>query len=208
MRLLHLDASPRSERSRSRGVAGAFIDALAGRHAKLAVRRLDLWDMALPELGGAMIEGRYNLIMGEAVPSAVADAWGEVRKIAEDFLDCDAYLVSTPMWNFGLPYRLKHYVDCVTQPGMAFSNDAQGNVVGLAAGRPAMLIGASALPIGVGGAMAELDYQLAYLEAWLRFVGVSEIATLRVAPTFGPPEVVDGMMATACAAARAEAARF
>lgn len=208
MRLLHIDASPRAERSRSRTVADAFVTALRARQGNLSVRRLDLWATDLPELAGGMIEGRYNLIMGEAVPAEIGAAWSEVRALAEDFLDCDAYLISTPMWNFGLPYRLKHYVDLVTQPGMAFSNDAQGNVVGLAAGRPAVLIGASALPIGVDGVMGELDFQLAYLDAWLRFIGVSTIETIRVAPTFGTSEAVEAVMAVACQGAEALALRL
>lgn len=208
MKLLHIDASPRGDRSRSRVVADGFIAALGEHRPGLAVTRIDLWSEPLPDLGAGMIEGRYNLIMGEAVEPAIAGAWDEVRAVAERFLSFDAYLVSTPMWNFGVPYRLKHYVDIVTQPGMTFTNDVQGNVIGLAAGRKAMLVGASALPIGVDGVMAEFDFQIAYLEAWLRFIGVVDIEIVRAAPTFGAPEDVASTMEAACRRAEVIAASF
>jgi FMN-dependent NADH-azoreductase len=204
-RLLHLDASPRGERSRSREVAGHFLAALAERQPGLEVERLDLWSAALPELGGGMIEGRYALIMGEAVPAPIAADWQRVRAVADHFLAFDAYLVSTPMWNFGVPYRLKHYVDVVTQPGMAFSNDAAGNVVGHGAGKRAAIIGASAMD---RASLAALDFQIGYLAEWLRFIGLETIRTLRVAPTFGPAAAVAAAMEDGRRAARALAQGF
>ena len=187
MRLLHIDASPRAERSRSRAVAKRFLAALS---PAVEVRRLDLWNRALPTLGGGMIEGRYSLLMGAPVEEGIAREWEEVRRIAKNFLEHDAYLISTPMWNFGIPYILKHYIDVVTQPGITFRNDAAGNVEGLAAGRRALVIAASAMPFGMNESIAGLDHQARYLEAWLAFIGVEQVRTIRVSPTFGPEDEV------------------
>src|SRR3546814_9764101 len=90
------------------------------------------------------------------------------------FLSFDTWLFSTPMWNFGIPYRLKHYIDLLTQPGLAFSADAGGNVIGHAAGRTAIIVAAGALDTRPGSALGCLDHQAAYLEAWLSFLGRSE----------------------------------
>ena len=30
-------------------------------------------------------------------------------------------LISTPMWNFGIPYKLKHWLDIINQPGLTAS---------------------------------------------------------------------------------------
>ena len=208
MKLLHIDASPRTERSRSRNVAGTFLAALAERDDAPQVERLDLWTEPLPDLGGGMIEGRYNLIAGEAVPPELAAAWDDIQRHVDRFLSFDAFLISTPMWNFGLPYPLKHFIDVVTQPGMAFTNDREGNVTGHAAGKRAMVIAASAMPIVVGGELAHLDFQLRYLESWLGFIGVADIHTLRVAPTYGPDEAVTKAIDAANKRARAMAANF
>ncbi|MGB3379339.1 MAG: NAD(P)H-dependent oxidoreductase [Allopontixanthobacter sediminis] len=207
-RLLHIDASPRAGRSRSRAVADTFLEAMAERGDAPHVERLDVWTAKLPNLGGGMIEGRYNLIAGEPVPPQLAAAWADVRQHVDYFLSFDAFLITTPMWNFGLPYSLKHFIDVVTQPGMAFSNDREGNVTGRAAGKKAMVIAASAMPIVPGGELEHFDFQLRYLESWLGFIGVTDIHTLRVAPTYGPDKTVSRAMDLANKRARAMAVNF
>ncbi len=207
-RLLHIDASPRGERSRSRTVAETFLTALGERDAAPEIERIDVWQADLPDLGAGMIEGRYDLIGGEPVSPELATAWDEIQRHADHFLSFDAYLISTPMWNFGLPYALKHFIDVITQPGMAFTNDIEGNVTGHAAGKKAMVIAASAMPIVPGGELAQFDFQLRYLESWLGFIGVTNTCSLRVAPTYGPAELVGGAMETANEQARAMAATF
>ena len=42
-----------------------------------------------------------------------------------------------------------------------------------------------------------IDFQMRYLDAWLRFIGITDIHTVRAAPTFGPAEKVDAAMKTA-----------
>lgn len=204
-KVLHIDASPRAERSRSRDIASHFLDRLSQDRPGIAVERYDLWAMDLPELGGGMIEGRYGMIMGGDVAPEMLAAWQAIERHVEAFLAHDVFVISTPMWNFGIPYRLKHFIDVVTQPRMAFTNDAQGNVTGHAAGKRAVLIGASAMDIRPGSELAMFDFQIAYLEAWMRFIGVEDIAVLRAAPTFGPEEAVEAAMAKARGEAEAMA---
>ena len=187
--VLHVVASPR-ERSRSDMLAGIAIAALD----RPQVTRLELWREALPELDGETVEGRYKLIHGEPVAAQVEQRWAELHAVADQAMAHDLWLISTPMWNFGLPYRLKHWIDCITHPGMTFTNDAAGNVTGLAAGRSALLIGAGALDFASPAQQGALDFQMRYLDTWLRFIGISDIHMVRAAPTFGPTEAVDAAM--------------
>ncbi|WP_120075465.1 FMN-dependent NADH-azoreductase [Aurantiacibacter odishensis] len=187
MNLLHIDASPRDERSRSRPVAQRFIECL---HEDTSVTVWPVWEMDLPPLGTGMIEARYDLIMGNAVPEKHVSAWAAIQNLCEEFLRFDAYIISTPMWNFGVPYALKHLVDVITQPGMTFRNDREGGVVGLAGGKPAVIIAASAMPFGKDEQMATLDFQSAYLKTWLNFIGIERLDQINVSPTFGPEEDV------------------
>lgn len=207
-RLLHIDASPRDRRSRSRPVATALVEELQRDHG-IAVTTLDLWRHAMPTLGGGMIEGRYARIMGQPIDADMAAAWDEADRQARDFLSYDGYLIATPMWNFGVPHVLKHYIDVITQPGLLFTNDATGAVAGQAAGRPALIVAASAMPIADGGNPAEtFDFQLSYLKAWLGFIGVSDIRSLRVAPTYGAEADVQVVVDAAAARARTMAEGF
>jgi FMN-dependent NADH-azoreductase len=201
-RLLHVAASPRGTRSRSAAVARRLIGGLGDAR----VETLDLFAADLPDFGGETIEGRYALIAGDALAPAVAAAWAEIRRIADHFLSFDGFVFSVPMWNFGIPYRLKHYIDLLTQPGTAFSVDQSGTVVGHAAGRVAILVLSGALDVRPGAPAAGLDHQMSYLKAWLGFIGVEDIRTIRLCPTYGAPEQVEMAMAAAYAEADALAA--
>jgi FMN-dependent NADH-azoreductase len=196
-KLLHIDSSPRGTRSRSGVISDHLLQALQSRNSDLSVERLNLFDADLPPFNQDAVEGRYGLLMGELVPPEQQDAWAAIRSVADHFLSFDAYLLSVPMWNFGLPYRLKHYVDVITHPGITFRNDAQGNVEGLAAGRTAIIVAASAMPFGSNPDIEGLDFQLPYLRAWLGFIGVQDVHAVRVAGTFGPEDAVEAAMSKA-----------
>ena len=198
MRLLHIIASPRGARSRSRAVADHFLDHLIGAE----VEDLDLSTADLPDLDGPMLESRYRLIHGQPVERGFEAQWDELRRRVDHLLSFDLWLFSTPMWNLGLPYRLKQYIDLVIQPTMAFTNDADGRVTAHGTDKIAVLVGAGALDIRPGAPLAQLDFQLAHLAQCLRvYFGVPEIHEIRAAPTFGD----DGTVERAMAAARVEA---
>ena len=203
-RLLHIKASPRGSLSRSAMVASRLL----ARLQETDVEPLDLFDADLPPFGGAVIEGRYALLSGQPVAEDAAADWQRIEGMVAHFLSFDTWLFSTPMWNFGIPYRMKHYVDLLTQPGLAFSADAGGNVIGHAAGRTAIIIAAGALDTRPESALGCLDHQAAYLEAWLSFLGATNIHVIRVMPTFGEAAVVDRAMETAYAEADALARRL
>ena len=200
-RLLHIEASPRGSRSRSGAIGGHVLQRLAAAIPDLELVTLNVFDTEFPPFDRAAIEGRYGLLMGEPVPPEQQQAWAQLQAIATHFLGFDSWLFTVPMWNFGLPYRLKHYVDLVTHPGLTFRNDAAGNVEGLAAGRTAMIVAASAMPFGTSPEIDRLDFQLSYLREWLGFIGVTDIHAIRVAGTFGPDEAVAAAMVQAQAQA-------
>ncbi|MEO7240701.1 MAG: NAD(P)H-dependent oxidoreductase [Sphingomicrobium sp.] len=200
MRVLHIIASPRGARSRSRAVADHFLDHLDGAE----VEELDLWAMPLPDLDGAMLESRYRLINGQTVEPGFEAHWAELRARVDHLLSFDLWLISTPMWNFGLPYRLKHYLDLIIQPTMAFTNDSSGAIQAHGTDKIAVLIGAGALDIRPGSPLAALDFHLAHLAQCLRvYFGVPEVHEIRAAPTFGDDETVEQAMAAARSRAQA-----
>jgi FMN-dependent NADH-azoreductase len=197
-KLLHIDASPRGERSRS----GMVARHLLARLPEAQVETLSVFE-SLPAFDNAAIEARYAIIHGErADPESVA-AWEEIRALVDHFLAFDTLLFTVPMWNFGIPYRLKHYIDLITQPGLAFSVTPDGQVKGHASGRTAILIAAGALDTTPGTPLAGLDHQAAYMQAWLGFIGVTDIHTIRVQPTYGTPEQIEAAMARGYAEAEA-----
>lgn len=189
MKLLHVMGSPRGARSRSDMVARHLIEKLAPDE----MEALDLASASLPRFDGTTIEGRYDLIEGREVRPEVAEAWDGIGRAVEHFLSFDTYVFSVPMWNFGVPWRLKQYIDVLTQPGLAFTVGPEG-VVGLAAGRKAILVCSGALDIRPGQPGAELDFQTAFMKAWLGFIGITDVHEVQVRPTYGSSEVVEAAM--------------
>ncbi len=199
MRVLHVIGSPRGERSRSRAIAEYLLDHLGDAEVEV----LDLWATQLPDLDGAMLESRYRLINGHEVDPAFAARWQELRDMVDHLLSFDLWLFSTPMWNFGLPYRLKHYVDCVIQPTMAFTNDAVGAVTCHGTGKSAVIVGSGALDTRPGAELEAMDFAFTHLTQCLRvYFGVAAVHAVRVMPTFGDERAVEDEMIRA----RAEAA--
>ncbi len=40
-------------------------------------------------------------------------------------MNADHYVFAVPIWNGGLPYRLKQYIDIITQLGISFNFDPE-----------------------------------------------------------------------------------
>ena len=201
-RILHVIGSPRGERSRSVKVAQRLIEGLVAVNPGAVSETLAPNTAALPALTGPVIEGRYALIEGREVADEVRTTWAEIGEAVAHFLSFDTVVFSVPMWNFGIPWQLKQYIDTITQPGMAFRVSETG-VEGLGAGKRAILVASGALDIRPGTPGGELDHQVRFMQAWLGFIGITDVHVVHLRPTYGPPAAVEAAMAEAYASAEA-----
>ena len=170
-KVLYIEVSPRKERSHSIAVAEAFMDAYTTANPDHEVDKMDLWDTELPELNMAMIDAKYRLLAGEELDEREANAWKIVRATFNRVNSADKIVISTPMWNFNVPYKLKHLIDIVIQPDLAFAV-VDGGYEGLIKGKPAMLIVARGGAYPPGSEFFDIDFQKRYnrLPARLRRV--------------------------------------
>ena len=205
-KLLHIQASPMEDRSFSTRAAQAFLDAYRTEHPQDAVESFDLWKADIPAFESAAASGKYKAMRGMAHSPEEARAWRPVVETINHFKSADKVLVSSPMWNYGIPYRLKQYIDVLVQPGLTFSYDPTSGYSGLVTGRPLQLILARGGEYPKGTDAAGLDHQRPYLELILGFIGFADIRTLVVEPTLFPG--ADDKLATALGAAREAAKRF
>lgn len=180
--ILHIVCSPR-EASQSRLVADALVGTYIETHAGARVDELNLWDLALPEMREDVLNAKYAILGRREHTPAQAAAWATVQAEVARLLAYDVFLISTPMWNWSLPYRLKHYIDVVTQPGLTFKWTPERGYEGLVLGRRAVVVYASSFDYGHGSPLARLDHQKSYLEDWLRIIGVDDIRTIAFGPT-------------------------
>jgi FMN-dependent NADH-azoreductase len=184
--LLHVQSSPRQQRSASIEVAQAFIDAWTLRHPQASVDTLDVWTTPLPEFDGEALGAKYAALEGNTRSTAQLKVWADIEALGQRFHRADLIVVSVPMWNFGIPYRLKHLIDAVSQKDVLFTFDERG-LLGLLGGRKAVVVAARGVALGENFPAAEFDHQTRYLKMWARMVGISEVHTLEVEKTlFGP----------------------
>jgi FMN-dependent NADH-azoreductase len=182
MHVLHLNGSPRGERSESGRVAGAYLESLRASDSGLTVDRLDLF--SLTPFAAQGVSAKMDVIGGEAVAADRRAAWDDALATTERLRRSDLLLAAVPMWNGGIPWALKLFIDTVTQPGLAFSFDPETGYSGLLGGRGAVVVYTSQVYApGVPEAFGS-DFQSTYFENWLRFVGIDRIQTLRLQPTY------------------------
>jgi FMN-dependent NADH-azoreductase len=181
-KLLHISASPRGEKSHSRAIAGTFLDAFRDTHPGTAVEEFDLWDGTLPAFGRDAAEAKMAIFAGEEPRGAPAEAWAAATATFRRFDDADLYLFSVPMWNHGVPYILKQFIDVVSQPGLVFGFDPEAGYTGLLTGRKAAVIYTSAVYGPGRGPQFGADFQAPYLGGWLRWAGVTDISEIEFRP--------------------------
>lgn len=182
MRLLHISASPRGSRSESLELAAEYVEAYRRSHPDTVVEHWDLWDGTLPAFGPQATGAKMAVFAGEPFDADQATAWAEIMAAFDRFDRADRYVFSVPMWNHGIPYILKQFIDVVSQPGAAFGFDPEHGYSGLLRNKHATVIYTSAVYGDGRGKAFGSDFQAPYLEDWLRWTGIDDIETISFRP--------------------------
>ena len=105
--LLYIEASPRKKRSASIEVSRAFLETYQPAHPDDQIETVDLWASDLPSFDGDALAAKYAGLSREPLTPGQAKTWNGIRTLAAPFLAADKLLFAIPLWNFGIPYRLK-----------------------------------------------------------------------------------------------------
>jgi len=205
--LLYIKASPRGANSKSNALADAYLAALRERVPDLSVDTIDLSRDHIPDFDGDKVAAKMAVIAGQNNEGRQKSAWDEIVAVASRFIAADRYLIASPMWNGGIPYRLKQYIDVIHQPSLLWGLDPQTGYYGLLKNKKAVL----ALTSGAYGPSMPspafgIDHHSTYLRDWLNQANVTDIEEIRFQPTLltADPE---GSFNAAVTAARSMAAR-
>lgn len=187
-RLLYIESSPRKKRSSSIEVAHVFLEDYQKKHPNDEIQTLDLWNRELPAFDGDVIDSKYAILHGQAHTEAQRKSWRAVEQLIAEFKQADKYVISLPMWNFTIPYKLKHYIDLIVQPSYTFSFSPSEGYKGLVTGKPITLIYARGGAYGTGTGAEKLDLQTGYMDTILKFIGFTDIQSIIIEPTLASPE--------------------
>ncbi len=130
-------------------------------------------------------------------------AWREFLRNDAHFLDADLYVISSPMWNFSVPYALKYYIDAVVQPGYTFRYDEQGRAVGTVEGKKMLCVTSRGGDYSPGHAISLVRLPRAYLRAIFGFIGIIDVEFVNAQPMDITPELREQAMGAATERARA-----
>lgn len=183
--LLHIQCSPRKHRSASLEVARSFIARYQANTPDTEIITLDLWNMALPEFDDLAMEAKYAGLNGTPSTTAQQEAWNTLEALASHLHRADVLVMSVPLWNFSIPYKLKHFIDLVSQKDILFSVDPQRGLEGMLHNKLAVVMYARGLDFSAQSSTPaeRFDFQKPYVEAWLKFIGITDVHSVIVEKT-------------------------
>jgi FMN-dependent NADH-azoreductase len=181
MKLLEIQSSPRGESSDSIALTKSFIEACKSAKTSIVVDTLNIWNERLPEFDYETIGAKYKAIKHETMTEAESSAWERILSLIKRFQNADRILLGTPMWNFGLPYKLKQLIDLVAQRNYLFTYDGKryGPLLNVEKAIVVYTRGSRYLE-GTPIPPSRFDYQATYLDFWLQLVGVRDLRSVIV----------------------------
>jgi FMN-dependent NADH-azoreductase len=188
-KLLFVQASPRKADSKSILLAQTYLTALQVSNPDLDVDILEVWDADLPAFDGDKAAAKMNVVLRQDNDAVQQQAWEQIVEIANRFISADRYLFAVPMWNGGIPYRLKQYIDLIHQPGLLWGIDPTTGYYGMLKNKHATV----ALTSGVFGSHPDdpafgVDHHASYLRSWLNQAGVTDIDEIKLQPSTITPD--------------------
>src|ERR1700743_1271128 len=182
--LLYIKAPPRGADSKSSALAEAYLATLREQLPDLSVDTLDLSQESIPDFDGDKAAAKMAVMAGQNNDGPQRSAWDEIVEVALPFIAADRYLIASPMWNGGIPYRLKQYIDVIHQPGLLWGLDPQTGYYGLLKNKKAVLaLTSGAYGLSMPSPAFGIDHHSTYLRDWLNQAGVPEIEEIRFQPT-------------------------
>jgi FMN-dependent NADH-azoreductase len=195
-KLFHLACSPRANAVSSAAARG-FLQGFSQARPSWEIDTMDVWRERMPEFDGAALEAKYARQEGRPFSTAEQDAFAQIERMAVRLSLAERVVISTPMWNFSLPYKLKHWFDLIIQPGLTFRFEPGRGYIPLLKDRPALVIVASGSDFSTGMNRGRIDMATPYLREALRFIGIQSLRIVAIGPTTGPREPADAAFARA-----------
>ncbi|MEA5599081.1 FMN-dependent NADH-azoreductase [Rivularia sp. UHCC 0363] len=180
--LLHIDASPRGERSHSRRLTKDFINQWQQQHPHDTITYRDIGRHPVPHVDEAWIAAAFT--PPEQHTPQLHEAIRLSDQLVDEFLAADVYLFGIPMYNFSIPSGFKAYIDQIVRVGrtVAFEPSDAGNAFRpLVLGKKMFIIEARGdSGFQPGGRYAQMNYHDPYLTTVFGFIGITDITFIHV----------------------------
>lgn len=181
MKIVYITTSPFGETSDSNKLGKKLIAKLGGE-----VEVIDLNTESIPYLTAEALAYSYGYVTAENASNETKLIEATRRRYIEIIKRADVVVVASPMWNFGVPAKLKAYIDLISYPKETFEYTATG-AVGLLPHLSKVYAVTSTG--GVYDNRRDLDHVGPYIEQVFSFLGAKSAQTISIsAMTMGSDE--------------------
>lgn len=102
--LLHVDTSPRGERSQSRALSKYFVEAWKDSHVEDSITYRDVGRNSIPHVNEPWIAACFT-----SPEKRTSDMWEAIafsEQLVDELMAADIYVIGVPMYNFNIPSGL------------------------------------------------------------------------------------------------------
>ena len=181
--LLHIEVSPWAENSLSRAVSAEYVASWNAANVDGTVITRDLDKTPVPHLDVESLSAGYVAEADRSEPMAAK--WGARMYLIEEISGADEILISTPLWNYGVPSVLKAYIDSIVIPGVFDEGTAT------LAGKKVTFVIAQGGSYADGSPKAGWDYASGFLRQFAIAMGATDIEVIAI--EFGLAGVVPAL---------------
>jgi FMN-dependent NADH-azoreductase len=171
--ILHVDVSPRAERSISRTLSHEFIHAWKTAHSEDTLTYRDLGHHPVPHVTEEWVAAAFS--PPDTHPPELAEAIRLSDTLIDELLAADRYVFAIPMYNLTIPSTFKAYIDQVVRVGRTFAVEPTG-YKGLVDGKKALIITAQGGTFRPGSETWAYNFHEPYLRAILGFIGITDVS--------------------------------
>lgn len=180
--ILHIDSSPRGDRSHSRRLTTEFVQQWKQAHPADVVTYRDVGRNPVPHVDEPWIAAAYT-----APEERTPELWEAIRmsdRLIDEFLAADIYAIGIPMYNFSVPSTFKAYIDQIVRIGRTFGfepEDTANPYKPLVFGKKMFVITArGGSGFGPGEDNEKMNHQDSYLRTIFGFIGITDISFVHV----------------------------
>ncbi len=172
MKVMHVDASAKRERSNSRALSRYFLERLRSEGLDLEVDYLDVTVDTPPHVTEAFAIATYSPA-NERTPAMKATL-ASSDALCKRLLEADALVFAMPMYNWSMPSAFKAFVDNITRTNLTYLNTDDGRIEGQLQRQKVLFITSRGADLRPGTPFSSMDALTPALKAAFGFLGVAD----------------------------------
>ena len=163
-RILRVDASANSNTSNSKKLGDELIARLVALHPDAKVQQRNL-NQDIHYIDEAWVAANFTPVGQRSEAQQQRLAYSDM--LIDEIKQADSIVVTTPMYNFGIPATLKSWIDLICRAGVTFQYTPDGPVGLIKSKRVDIIITTGGVPL-----LSPLDFVSDYLSNQDALVGV------------------------------------